>query len=98
IAVGLWKYTGFGIILFLAGLKAIPVELYEAAKVDGVNGWQNLIYITLPNLKGSFSLVGIWGTVDQERQLLCSTYMLGKMPLPSSIWVRARPLLSSPLS
>lgn len=64
IAVGLWKYTGFGIILFLAGLKAIPVELYEAAKVDGVNGWQNLIYITLPNLKGSFSLVGIWGIIQ----------------------------------
>jgi ABC-type sugar transport system permease subunit len=64
IAVGLWKYTGFGIILFLSGLKAISSDIYEAAKVDGVNSWQNLFYITLPNLKGSFSLVGIWGIIQ----------------------------------
>ena len=64
IAVGLWKYAGFGIILFLAGLKAISVDIYEAAKVDGVNAWQNLIYITLPNLRGTFSLVGIWGIIQ----------------------------------
>lgn len=64
IAVGLWKYTSFGIILFLAGLKAISTDIYEAAKVDGVNAWQNLFYITLPNLKGSFSLVGIWGIIQ----------------------------------
>ena len=42
IAVGLWKYTGFGIILFLSGLKAISSDIYEVAKVDGVNSWQNL--------------------------------------------------------
>ncbi|HBT15473.1 MAG TPA: sugar ABC transporter permease [Firmicutes bacterium] len=64
IAVGLWKYTGFGIILFLSGLKAISSDIYEVAKVDGVNSWQNLFYITLPNLKGSFSLVGIWGIIQ----------------------------------
>lgn len=64
VAVGLWKYTGFGIILFLSGLKAISQDIYEAAKVDGVNGWQNVFYITLPNLKGSFLLVGIWGIIQ----------------------------------
>ncbi|HHT89741.1 MAG: sugar ABC transporter permease [Bacillota bacterium] len=64
VVVGLWKYVGFGIILFLSGLKAISEDIYEAAKVDGVNAWQNLIYITLPNLKSSFSLVGIWGIIQ----------------------------------
>lgn len=64
VAVGLWKYTGFGIILFLSGLKAISTDIFEAAKVDGVNAWQNLVFITLPNLKGSFSLVGIWGIIQ----------------------------------
>lgn len=64
IAVGLWKYTGFGIILFLSGLKAISSDIYEAARVDGVNSWQKLLYITLPNLKGSFLLVGIWGIIQ----------------------------------
>ena len=64
VVVGLWKYTGFGIILFLSGLKGISTDIFEAAKVDGVNAWQNLVYITLPNLKGSFSLVGIWGIIQ----------------------------------
>mgnify|MGYP000914523928 CR=1 FL=1 len=64
IAVGLWKYIGFGIILFLSGLKAISSDIYEAAKVDGVNAWQKLFYVTLPNLKGSFLLVGIWGIIQ----------------------------------
>jgi multiple sugar transport system permease protein len=64
IVVGLWKYVGFAVILFLSGLKAISGDIYEAAKVDGVNLWQNLLYITLPNLKGSFGLVGIWGIIQ----------------------------------
>lgn len=64
IAVGLWKYTGFAVILFLAGLKAIPGDIYEAARVDGVNPWQNLLYVTLPNLRGSFALVGAWGIIQ----------------------------------
>lgn len=64
IAVGLWKYTGFAVIIFLSGLKAISVDIYEAAKVDGVNTWQNFWYVTLPNLKGAFSLVGIWGIIQ----------------------------------
>ncbi|HHY46862.1 MAG TPA: sugar ABC transporter permease [Firmicutes bacterium] len=63
-AVGLWKYTGFAVILFLAGLKAIPGDIYEAAKVDGVSPWQSLVYVTLPNLRGSFALVGAWGIIQ----------------------------------
>lgn len=64
IAVGLWKYVGFAVIIFLSGLKAISEDIYEAAKIDGVTAWQNLWNITLPNLKGSFSLVGIWGIIQ----------------------------------
>jgi multiple sugar transport system permease protein len=64
IVVGLWKYVGFAVIIFLSGLKAISTNIYEAAKVDGVNPWQNLWYVTLPNLKGAFALVGIWGIIQ----------------------------------
>jgi raffinose/stachyose/melibiose transport system permease protein len=45
-----WKYLGFGIILFLAGLQGIPGELQEAAAIDGASSWQTVRYVTLPLL------------------------------------------------
>ncbi len=45
-----WKYIGFGIILLLAGLQGIPVELTEAASIDGASGWQVTRHITWPLL------------------------------------------------
>lgn len=44
----LWKNVGFTMVIYLAGLQAIPTQLYEAAKVDGANTWQSFRYITLP--------------------------------------------------
>jgi raffinose/stachyose/melibiose transport system permease protein len=49
-AVITWKYLGFGIVLFLAGLQAIPAELHEAAAIDGASGWQTVRHVTLPLL------------------------------------------------
>jgi raffinose/stachyose/melibiose transport system permease protein len=45
-----WKYIGFAIILFLAGLQGIPRELHEAAAIDGATSWSSLRYITIPML------------------------------------------------
>ena len=45
-----WKYIGFGIILFLAGLQGVPSELHEAAAIDGARNWATLRYVTLPLL------------------------------------------------
>jgi raffinose/stachyose/melibiose transport system permease protein len=45
-----WKYVGFAVILFLAGLQGIPEELYEAAAIDGASYWQMQRQITLPLL------------------------------------------------
>ena len=45
-----WKYIGFAIILFLAGLQGIPDELSEAAAIDGASWWQIQRHITLPLL------------------------------------------------
>ena len=45
-----WKYFGFHMLLYLAGLQNIPMELEEAARIDGANGFQNFFYITLPLL------------------------------------------------
>jgi multiple sugar transport system permease protein len=44
----IWWTNGFSILLFLAGLKNIPAELYEAAEIDGANRWQQFARITWP--------------------------------------------------
>lgn len=46
-----WMWFGYSSIIFMAGLKNIPEELYEASKVDGASGWQNFWKITLPLLR-----------------------------------------------
>ena len=45
-----WQVVGYNIVLFLAGLQGIPNALYEAAKIDGANGWQRFRNVTLPML------------------------------------------------
>ena len=45
-----WKYIGFAVILFLAGLQSIPEELFEAAAIDGATYWQTQRRVTLPLL------------------------------------------------
>ena len=46
-----WRWTGYNAIIILAGLQNIPLELYEAARIDGANGWQQFWGITLPQLR-----------------------------------------------
>jgi multiple sugar transport system permease protein len=46
----IWWQIGTNMIIYLAGLQEIPQELYEAARVDGANAWQQFRYITLPGL------------------------------------------------
>ena len=46
----IWQLSGYTMALYLAGLRAVPETFYEAAKVDGANGWQTFRYITLPLL------------------------------------------------
>lgn len=46
--VGIWKYTGYYMLLFLAGLQNVPDELMDAADIEGANGWTKLRRIILP--------------------------------------------------
>ncbi len=65
IILGVWTYTGYNAIIFLAGLGGIPNDLYEAAKVDGASQWHLFRYITLPLLSPItfyLSLLGFIGT------------------------------------
>jgi len=51
IAVACWQYTGYHMMVLLAGMQGIPTELYEAAEIDGAGWWQRLGGITLPLLR-----------------------------------------------
>jgi ABC-type sugar transport system permease subunit len=49
--VSTWKGLGSNLIIFIAGIKNIPNEYYEAASIDGASGWQRIRFITLPCIK-----------------------------------------------
>jgi multiple sugar transport system permease protein len=51
LAPAIWAGLGFQVVVFLAGLKAIPQEYYEAAAIDGAGNWRTLVDVTLPLLR-----------------------------------------------
>jgi multiple sugar transport system permease protein len=63
IIVNVWRGAPFYGISFLAGLQIIPVELYEAAKMDGATRWHQLLNITLPMLRPVLLVVLLLSTI-----------------------------------
>jgi len=58
-----WAGLGFQVIIFMAGLRAIPVSYYEAAKIDGVGWWTVLTQITLPLLKPTMVFIVVFSSI-----------------------------------
>jgi len=74
VIMGLWGVGG-GMIIYLAGLQGIPTDLYEAAAIDGANGWQRFWRITIPMMTPTifFNLVtGLIGTL----QIFATAYIM----------------------
>lgn len=63
IVVSVWAQAGYYMIIFISGLQAIPIELYEAARIDGANPWQTFWKITLPLLKSTVLVVMVLATI-----------------------------------
>lgn len=59
----IWRFTGYNAIIYLAGLQAIPTELYDAAKVDGASTWRIFSSITVPMLRPVILFTLITSTV-----------------------------------
>jgi alpha-glucoside transport system permease protein len=57
ILIAVWMWTGFSLVILSAGLKSIPTEILEAARVDGANEWQVLTRITVPMLGSTIAVV-----------------------------------------
>jgi multiple sugar transport system permease protein len=87
ILFAVWKNFGYNMIIFMAGLQAIPADLYEAARIDGASAWQQFRHITLPMLGPTLLMVGIL-TVSGYFQLFAEPYVMTEGgPLQSTISV-----------
>jgi multiple sugar transport system permease protein len=64
IIVQTWRYMGYYMVLFLAGLQTVPPELYEAAKIDGANAVQRFRNVTLPCLRPTTFFVTVMLTIN----------------------------------
>lgn len=62
-AMVVWQYLGFQIVIFLAGLEAIPRTYYEAAQVDGASGWRLFRHITVPLLNPTLVFSAVYSTI-----------------------------------
>jgi raffinose/stachyose/melibiose transport system permease protein len=51
-----WQQIGYMMIIYIAGLQAVPEDMLEAAKIDGANGWQTLFKVTIPNVIPSITI------------------------------------------
>ena len=60
----LWKNLGYTMVLWAAGLSAIPESCYEAAQVDGASSWQIFFRITLPNLRGTGYIIVVLSVLN----------------------------------
>ncbi len=75
ILFAVWKNFGYNMIIFLAGLQAIPGDLYEAARIDGASPLQQFRHITLPMLAPTLLMVSIL-TVSGYFQLFAEPYVM----------------------
>ncbi len=61
--LGIWKGIGWNMVIFLAALQQVPIDLYEAAAIDGCNAVNRFFRITLPSIKGTILFVWIMLTI-----------------------------------
>ena len=80
IITSVWRDMGYYMILYLAGLQAIPTELYEAAEVDGASTWQRFWNVTVPGLRPTTFFVLVMLTVSSFKVFDLIVVMTGGGP------------------
>lgn len=84
ILLSIWKQLGFNLVVFLAGLQAIPQSRYEAAELDGANGLQQFRHVTLPGLYPTLVFVIVTTAMFTLRSFEQVYVMTGGGPLNST--------------
>ncbi|MET0885406.1 MAG: sugar ABC transporter permease [Mycetocola sp.] len=62
-----WQNTGFAMVIYMAGLASVPVEIEEAAAIDGANLWQRFWHVTLPSIRPAIAIATTLGLVNGLR-------------------------------
>lgn len=75
--ISAWQGAGFQMLIFLAGLKTIPNDLYEAAKVDGASSFERFVYITLPGLRPVMLFVLLTTFIGASKLMIQPMVMTG---------------------
>ncbi|NJM68805.1 MAG: sugar ABC transporter permease [Scytonema sp. RU_4_4] len=84
ILLSIWKQLGFNMVVFLAGLQAIPRSRYEAAELDGADSWQQFWHITLPGLRPTLIFAIVTTVIFTLRSFEQVYVMTGGGPLNST--------------
>ena len=63
ILVNIWAGAPFFLIMYLAALKSVPEQLYEAAAIDGANWWQRIWYVTLPMMRNIIAITALFSLI-----------------------------------
>ena len=74
VAMTIWGWTGFAVVIYLAALQAIPQSLLEAAAIDGAGPWRTFRRITLPLLSPASLFLAVWLTIN-ALQLFDEVYL-----------------------
>lgn len=88
--IGIWSVIGYNMVLFLAGLQEVPRDYYEAASLDGANGWQQLVNITVPLISPTIFFV-IVTRIIAGMQVFDLIYML--IDLNNPAWKKTESLV-----
>jgi multiple sugar transport system permease protein len=67
VALSAWQAYGFQMIIYLAGLQAIPQELYEAATIDGAGRWRRFWHVTMPGIRATHVFVLLITTIQASK-------------------------------
>jgi ABC-type sugar transport system permease subunit len=79
--VGVWHSLGFGVLVYLAGLRSIPGEVYEAARIDGASAWQQFRHVTWPLLMPTTMFLTMMGVIGGFQVFQSVYIMTGGGPL-----------------
>lgn len=84
ILIGIWRATPYYMVIFLAGLQAIPADYYDAAEIDGAGSWASFRHITLPLLKPTMLLVIVMNVIVAMKVFAVPMIMTGGGPADST--------------
>lgn len=83
VLVGVWQGIGYQVVMFMAGLTAVPASLLEAASIDGANGWQKFWKVTLPLLSPTILFLSITSIIASF-QMFDIVYVMFDTTAPSA--------------